>query len=255
VYVFVEGDRGTDRGQEKAQVKEQVKAELKAQYKAVLRITGLMLCCAVLFLSGFYLGIYQGSPTYVPGGEIITGTYTPPNGQDLRQAGEGREAPAEPDSAAVTATTPNAGTSTDDPTAQEELPAPPTPEELLTSLKWPVDGKISKDVGWIYSEYLSRWVYLSGVEISCDANAQVLAVLPGSVETVTVDPMLGTVVTIKHDGGLKTTYGHVSAVSKGPGATVAQGDTIGTGGMGSVYFSVSRDDEPLSARECLAQAR
>lgn len=209
------------------------RGQLRAQYRVILRITAMMLCCAVLFLSGFYLGIYQGSPGYVPDRGVYTETYTSEPIVESVQTSAGFPTIAAPD----------------------PVLAPPTPEQLLASLKWPVDGKISKEPGWVHSDYLNQWVYLSGVEIGCEAGSPVTAALGGSVKSVTVDPLLGTMIKLQHDGGLETTYGRVSAVSIAPGEKVALGDAIASGGAGGLYFSLTLDGEPISARECLATAK
>jgi len=244
---------------------------LKAQFKAVLRITGLMLCCAVLFVSGFYLGIHQGSLTRAPEPGIITGTYVPPGSQvpgsnatgstvttttgtePVTGSGLYAETEAAPDpepDPALPATTTEPG-----PTAPEHVAIPPTPEELLANLKWPVSGKIASEPGWVFSKQLEVWTYYSGVEITCDNGAEVVAALAGSVKSVGVDPLLGTVVSLQHESGLETTYGRVYGVILAPGDRVEQGEVLGTGGTGGVYFSISSSGEPLSARQCLATAK
>ncbi len=222
---------------------EEGRGRLKAEYKAVLRVTALMLCCAVLFLSGFYLGIYQGSPANALDQGTYTGSYAVSQGKVT--PGPSQEANTTDQAAVETTAAPTTPT----------VPVPPTPEELLATLRWPVDGKISKELGWVYSDYLDQWIYLSGVDISCEKGSQVIAALDGTVRSVTVDQMLGTVVVIRHESGFESTYGRLSAVTKGIGEKVEQGDVIGTAGSQDVYFSLSCDGEALSARECLANAK
>jgi murein DD-endopeptidase MepM/ murein hydrolase activator NlpD len=249
---------------------------LKTQFKVILRVTGLMLCCAALFVSGFYLGIYQGSFTRVPEPGIVTGTYVLPGSQEssgnntdptattvnATGAGTGNAAgattwsantAAPEDDTAIPATTidgqPEPGTTI------EPVVSQPTPEELLASLKWPVSGKIISEPGWVFSKQLEQWTYYSGVEIACENGADVVAALAGSVKSVGVDPLLGTVVTLRHDSGLETTYGRVYGVLLAPGDRVEQGEVLGAGGTDGVYFSISSSGEPLSARQCLAAAK
>ncbi|MGE5579851.1 MAG: peptidoglycan DD-metalloendopeptidase family protein [Bacillota bacterium] len=257
---------------------------LKAQFKVVLRITGLMLCCAVLFVSGFYLGIYQGSLTRAPEPGIITGTYVSPGSQafggntpDPTAPGGNRlggtaiaTGPSGTElgtAAGITTGGVNAAgpetnpalpamtTETEPGTTLEQAVPPPTPEELLASLKWPVSGKIASEPGWVFSKQLEQWTYYSGVEITCENGAEVVAALTGSVKSVGVDPLLGTVVTLQHESRLETTYGRVYGVRLAPGDRVEQGGVLGTGGTDGIYFSIASSGEPLSARQCLAAAK
>ena len=281
-------DEGKDR------LRTSFNALLRAEFKVILRVTGLLLCCAALFLSGFYLGIYQGELTLAPETGIITGTYTPGSALTTTSptsSGAGLEVTAQkaaPDTisgnpteqgstsastqtvsstpiAASTPTSTPASTPTSTPTAPSTSSASststpaaapvPTAEEILTHLKWPVAGKISGEPGWVEQKDLRQWVYYSGVEISCEAGAPVVAALAGSVTKVEDDPVLGAVVTIEHQAGLETTYGRVQGVFKGPGDVVSQGDQIGSAGYDGVYFSIVSQGEPLSARQCLATAK
>lgn len=111
-----------------------IKAQPKKQFKVILRVTGLLLSCAVLFLSGFYRGLYQGEITQTPEAGV-TVTY-PPN-----------------------------------------YPNPSDP------------------------------AYASDNVSNEQPGVQVVGTLAGTVSKVEVDPLLGTVVTIPHQGGLETSYG------------------------------------------------
>ncbi len=239
---------------------------LKEQYKIALRVTGLMLCCAVLFLCGFYLGIYQSALVKTPEQGIITGTYTPPVSENDPAASiSGDNAgPSLDDS--LDALAPQSGETTGyEDTAAPVIALSPTLEEILGSLKWPVDGKISKEPGWVNvgvtgsgaSGTGEEWKYYSGVDITCDAGAPVSSALEGIVSDVKTDPMLGNVVIIRHGGEVTTTYGRVLDVQMEPGDRVAQGEAIGKTGSSGLYFSIAGPDEEedLSARECLATAR
>lgn len=237
----------------KPRLKDRLGDQLKAQLKTVARITGLMLCCAVLFVSGFYLGLYQGNLTGAPEGGTITGTYSPStvpangppvDGAPLSTLGSGGEAlPA-------TSTSPES-----EATAHGPVATPPTPEELLAGLMWPVNGKISGEPEWVFSKDLDQWNYYPGVEIACDSGTPVVAALAGIVDGLETDPVLGTVLRIRHESRVVTTYGRVLGLDVGPGDAVSQGDAIGRSGAGGVYFSISCEDEPLSTRQCLATAK
>lgn len=267
-------DRTRDEERATAGRRPRFRDELKAQFKTILRITGLMLCCAVLFVSGFYLGIYQQGLTRMPQGGIITGTYPPSEGGTVTgitspggvgtlgsTSADAAEAPATTTATTATTTTTadksaTGATASEDQETATQAPEPSsTPEGLLATLTWPVAGKIVREPGWVFSETLRQWSYYSGVDIACDPGAEVVAALAGSVKKVEVDPALGTLVTVQHGSGLVTTYGRVERVALGPGDEVEQGEAIGASGPGGVYFSITCQDEPVSARECLATAK
>ena len=62
----------------------------------------------------------------------------------------------------------------------------------------------------------------------------VLAVLPGTVESVTTDEIMGNVVVIKHSENLRTVYQSLGEVSVAVGDELMQGDIIGQSGPNKV---------------------
>jgi len=74
----------------------------------------------------------------------------------------------------------------------------------------------------------------TGVLYTAPNTFDVLAVLEGTVESVTTDDILGNIVTIKHSDNLRTVYQSLGEVTVSVGDTVVQGDIIGQSGPNKV---------------------
>lgn len=113
----------------------------------------------------------------------------------------------------------------------------------------------------VYNETLADWRTHDGVDISAEAGATVLAACSGTVAAVTEDILMGTTVTISHDGGYQTTYANLQAdpaVEKGD--TVSAGQIIGAVGDTAaaeaaqgphLHFSVTKDGDAVDPDEFL----
>lgn len=115
----------------------------------------------------------------------------------------------------------------------------------------------------VYSPTLADWRIHDGVDISAKPGTTVMAASPGTVSLVGEDPMMGTLVTIDHDGGYQTTYANLQetpAVSQGD--YVSAGQIIGAVGTTAaaeaaqsphLHFSVTKNGEPVDPDEFLNQ--
>lgn len=107
----------------------------------------------------------------------------------------------------------------------------------------------------VYNATLEDWRTHDGVDISAELGATVLAACSGTVAAVTDDALMGTTVTISHDGGYQTTYANLQAdpaVEKGD--TVSAGQIIGAVGATAaaeaaqdphLHFSVTKDGDAV----------
>lgn len=105
------------------------------------------------------------------------------------------------------------------------------PEPITYAL--PVAGSIVRVAALeelTYMPSLNMWKTHNGVDFAAEENAPVAAIAAGVVETVEVTTLEGTVVTLRHDGGLTSTYKSLGSASVAVGDTVAKGDTLGTAG-------------------------
>jgi len=201
-----------------------------SSHRAVGRITATLLLCAALFLSGFYAGLSRRRPVGA-GQPEYTAVFSAP--------GPGAAGPAVAPAA----------------TPAQETAAAPSAEEILATIKWPVQGRIERDPGWTFSLAMNEWVYLPGVDIRALPGSPVVASLAGKVADKRTDPVLGNVLVLQHEGGLETTYGRLSAALRDVGEDVAQGDAIGSAGPDALYFKLAVGGESALAQEYLAKAR
>lgn len=112
-----------------------------------------------------------------------------------------------------------------------------------------------------YNETLGDWRTHDGVDIAAALGTQVLAACSGTVTQVIADDLMGTSVTITHDGGYETTYANLQSIpTVGEGQYVSAGEVIGAVGATSLaefasephlHFSVTKDGLPCDPAEFL----
>lgn len=115
----------------------------------------------------------------------------------------------------------------------DDIPSVPSDTTEVVVFTSPIaEGKVSKG----YAEHhlledktTGFWQTHQGIDYQASEGTKVLAVYDGEVEDVVNDMMDGLIITIKHDGGLKSVYkclGDEALVSKGD--KVKKGQEIGT---------------------------
>ena len=112
-----------------------------------------------------------------------------------------------------------------------------------------------------YNETFGDWRTHDGIDIAAEVGTQVLAACSGTVTSVREDDMLGTLVTIAHDGGFETTYANLrSSPGVSEGQYVSAGEVIGAVGSSAIaeisvpahlHFSVTKDGAPCDPNEFL----
>ena len=112
-----------------------------------------------------------------------------------------------------------------------------------------------------YNETFGDWRTHDGIDIAAEVGTQVLAACSGTVTSVREDDMLGTLVTIAHDGGFETTYANLrSSPGVSEGQYVSAGEVIGAVGSSAIaeisvpahlHFSVKQDGAPCDPNEFL----
>ena len=113
----------------------------------------------------------------------------------------------------------------------------------------------------VYDVTMDDWRVHDGVDISAKPGTTVLAACSGTVLAVENDPMMGTTVTIAHDGGYQTTYASLqSKPTVEAGDTVSAGQIIGAVGTTAkaesgqsphLHFSVTKDGDAVNPEEFL----
>jgi len=131
----------------------------------------------------------------------------------------------------------------------EELPvfdasaitiAPVAPQLIVDPLKGETLAVFSVDA-LSYNETLGDWRTHDGVDIAAELGTHVLAACAGTVSTIADDDLMGTTVTITHDGGYETVYANLQSVpTVAVGDSVSAGQTIGSVGDTAISESTMR---------------
>lgn len=156
---------------------------------------------------------------------------------------EGTDAPTEPtednsstDAPAPTEPTgeaPDQGSESTEPTEGEQKVDVPVTDALPESFTLPCLGYISK--GYepdlpVWSDTMEDYRIHEGIDVVCEANAEIYACADGTVESIYEDPLMGYSVTVYHGGGLRSTYMGLTGEypsTIGTGARVTQGQVMG----------------------------
>lgn len=120
--------------------------------------------------------------------------------------------------------------------------------------RWPVEGEIVAEFGPAV-----RGVHNDGVNIAAAAGTEVRAAARGTVAFVGRDiKSFGTLILVKHDGGIITAYAHLGDVLVKEGDVIDVGQPIATVGQtGKVdtpqlHFEIRRSRKPIDPRSLIA---
>lgn len=143
--------------------------------------------------------------------------------------------------------------------ATPSAPAPKTAKRFVApasggAFTWPVEGQVVAEFG-----PASRGVHNDGINIAAAAGTAVNAAATGTVAFIGRDiKSFGTLILVKHDGGIITAYAHLDTVSVTEGDIVSIGDKIGTiGQTGKVdspqlHFEIRKSRRPIDPRSLIA---
>ncbi len=133
------------------------------------------------------------------------------------------------------------------PPAEEKPLEPPTEEKL--KLSSPTVGEMVKGHSHdtpVFSDTLDEWRVHTGIDISAEDGAEVVAAADGMVSAIYDDPMLGRTVEVTHTQNIKTVYSNLTvedAAFISVGDYVERGDRIGT--VGDTSISELADESHL----------
>lgn len=100
--------------------------------------------------------------------------------------------------------------------------------ENTTPSTWPVQGSLSSSFGKRLDPFLGKGAFHSGIDLTADFGAPVVATADGTVAASGWSAGLGKRVVLEHGhNGLATVYGHLSDFYVRPGQVVRQGEVIG----------------------------
>lgn len=140
--------------------------------------------------------------------------------------------------------------------------ARPTPVLRIMTFERPVAGyPINSNYGVRHLAGEAHPRMHLGVDIAAPMGARVLASAEGTVTSTGYDSGYGNFVEIRHPNGLRTFYGHLSAIEDGmtPGVRVGGGQLIGRVGSTGystgphLHFEVRRRGERLNPSEYLGR--
>jgi murein DD-endopeptidase MepM/ murein hydrolase activator NlpD len=92
---------------------------------------------------------------------------------------------------------------------------------------WPAQGWLTGTFGGRADPFTGEPGFHQGIDISTEKGHPVIASADGIVETAAYTGDYGNFIVLKHDFGLATRYGHLSAFKVKRGASVKRGDVIG----------------------------
>lgn len=128
--------------------------------------------------------------------------------------------------------------------AASRLPSLPT--------SWPVEGFISSGFGERTSPFTDKKEFHTGLDIVARVGTPVLAPGDGTVLFAGAAEGGGCTVTLDHQGGLTTSYGHLRDVAVAKGQTVRRGDCLGhVGDLGQatgphLHYEARLDGVPVN---------
>lgn len=98
------------------------------------------------------------------------------------------------------------------------------------ALGWPCSGEITSGFGYRDAPTAGASTGHKGIDIGVDYNTEVHAPADGTVHIQAYDGGYGNWMTIDHNNGLVTTFGHLNEFSVQDGATVKKGDVVALSG-------------------------
>ena len=118
-----------------------------------------------------------------------------------------------------------------------ELPEREAPEHVALGQRVlgfdyaaPLKGEITSPFGWREHPLTGRETFHYGVDIAAEEGAEVTCFADGTVGVVGDSVELGKYLTVHHENGILTLYGHCGRITAVSGAKVALGDKLAEAG-------------------------
>jgi len=96
--------------------------------------------------------------------------------------------------------------------------------------KWPVRGVITSWFSWRRDPFSGRNSFHNGLDIGVPMGTPIGAAMEGTVSETGYSPIMGKYVILKHSGGWKTLYAHMSSILVQEGQYVSRSGRIGLSG-------------------------
>ena len=239
--------------------------KLKSVFSSVAFYALLAVCLAAVGVCGYFLLLGREaeepslSQPQAPASSSVTDLYVPEQPEpepepELPEQPVETAAP-EPVEVAIVPTMPEADV--------DDTPVEAVAPQLIVS---PLNGEVLMAFSvdqLVYSPTLADWRTHDGVDISAKPGTTVLAASAGTVAAVEDDPLMGTTVTIEHEGGYTTIYANLQTTpTVEPGDFVTAGQIIGAVGATAaveaaqsphLHFAVTKDGEAVDPGQFLKQ--
>ncbi len=111
-----------------------------------------------------------------------------------------------------------------------KLPAAMVREISGDLFRWPARGVITSWYSWRRDPFSGRSSFHNGIDIGVPMGTPVAAAMEGTVAETGYSSIMGKFVTMRHSGGWKTLYAHMSSVSVQSGQFISQGKRLGLSG-------------------------
>ena len=141
----------------------------------------------------------------------------------------------------------------------------PAPEPAAFTIIMPVEGDLIRLYSMDHLSYdptTRDWRTHAGIDIQAGPGSEVRCAADGVVASVERDEAMGTVVTVRHEGGFLSRYG---SLAEGPGVSegqkISKGDVLGEIGDGALqesgleshlHFELCRDGDPVNPTDYFA---
>jgi murein DD-endopeptidase MepM/ murein hydrolase activator NlpD len=126
---------------------------------------------------------------------------------------------------------------------------------------WPTYGWLTGRFGGRPDPFTGEPGFHQGLDISTERGQPVYATANGTVDSAAYTGEYGNLITVRHDFGLATRYGHLSRFNVKPGERVNRGDVIGyVGSTGRstgahLHYEVLANDRLINPLNLLTQPR
>jgi murein DD-endopeptidase MepM/ murein hydrolase activator NlpD len=124
---------------------------------------------------------------------------------------------------------------------------------------WPAQGWLTGYFGGRSDPFSGEPAFHQGIDLSTDKGRPVFATADGTVESAAYTGDYGNLIVLKHDFGLATRYGHLSAFKVKAGQQVRRGDVIGNVGStgrstgAHLHYEILANGHPINPLELLGR--
>jgi len=131
------------------------------------------------------------------------------------------------------------------------------PKKNSVDFIWPVRGRLTSGYGYRQHPMGGQSKFHCGIDIAAPVGRTIFAGMDGKVTSTGRQGSLGLAVTIQHDNGYSTVYGHASSILVRSGQQVRQGDPIalvGNTGLSTgphLHFEIRKSGRAINPRPLL----